>query len=315
MATCVCTFLEINVFFLLSDSSMNRPINRLLKSSLVVALKRIHVIMWLGDVFLVIVLSNWGYSFKNLTPPPLQTFGPKPLRWIRCHRRSCIDLMNQCVDSCSMELFCVASVQLPSSDEYRWRDERQRSWETTTVSLQWSVVQSDHMPLYVSIVCVDVVIMTWTHTERWKDLIAYLMHFKEVPECSYFIVIAHQMITVHYSFTLRYLCASTAKWERLVFLTVRVDSRFRSKPRVFISTLLSESDSKQNKWSVPKHRTISPFIFWSAWNAMFWTYKHKVLYCNNLRIQTGNVPSHVFKCNCGTVDVIRPRRRSVPDTF
>lgn len=57
-------------------------------------------------------------------------------------------------------------------------------------------------------------------------------------------------------------------------LTGRVDSRFRSKPRVFISTLVSGSDSRRNNCSVPKHRTISPFTFWSAWNAMFLTHRH-----------------------------------------
>lgn len=218
------------------------------------------------------------------------------------------------MELCSVLLLCNFLPPRSTVDEMSGRGAEKLPHSFFTV-VSGTVRPHDHMPLYVSMICVDMVIMTRAHRERSKDLIAHLMHFKEVPECSYFIVIAHQVITVHYSFTLRYLCASTAKRERLVFLTVRVDSRFRSKPRVFISTLLSESDSRQNKWSVPKHRTISPFIFWSAWNAMFWTYKHKVLYCNNLRIQTGKVPSHVFSCNCSTVDVIRPRRRSVPDTF
>lgn len=57
-------------------------------------------------------------------------------------------------------------------------------------------------------------------------------------------------------------------------LTRRVDSRLRSKPRVFINTFVSGSDSRRNSCSVPKQRTISPFTFWSAWNAMFLTHKH-----------------------------------------
>lgn len=120
-----------------------------------------------------------------------------------------------------MELFCVASV--PTSflrwvPLMRWATEELRNYHT--VSLQWpsTVRPHDHMPLYVSIICVDMAIMTSAHRERWEDLIAYLTHFKEVPECSYFIVVVHQMIIVHYSFMLRYLCASTASESVWYFL-------------------------------------------------------------------------------------------------
>lgn len=70
-----------------------------------------------------------------------------------------------------------------------------------------------------------------------------------------------------------------------VSLTGRVDSRLRSKPRVFISTFVSGSDNRRNNCSVPKHRTISPFTFWSAWNAMFLTHTNThVLYWHNLAV-------------------------------
>lgn len=114
-------------------------------------------------------------------------------------------------------------------------------------------------------------------------------NYLSLSEWVQLLIIVHQVIIVNHYYCL--LChvnvfmRKYCKWYCLVFLTVRVDSRFRSKPRVFISTLLSESDSRQNKWSVPRHRTISPLIFWSAWNAMFLTHKHqKVLFCNSLRI-------------------------------
>lgn len=57
-------------------------------------------------------------------------------------------------------------------------------------------------------------------------------------------------------------------------LTGLVESKFRSSPSVFMSTLVSGSDNSLNSCSVPSARTISTFTFWSAWNAMFYTSTH-----------------------------------------
>lgn len=67
-------------------------------------------------------------------------------------------------------------------------------------------------------------------------------------------------------------------------LTGLVESRFRSSPSVFMSTLVSGSDRSLNSCSVPSARTISTFTFWSAWNAMFYTNTHIInIYVDVLR--------------------------------
>uniref|UniRef100_A0A147BFY9 Uncharacterized protein n=1 Tax=Ixodes ricinus TaxID=34613 RepID=A0A147BFY9_IXORI len=65
-------------------------------------------------------------------------------------------------------------------------------------------------------------------------------------------------------------CIICVPWLSMMWsMCCLMESRFRSRPRVFMSTLTSGSESSRNTWSVPSVDRIWALIFWSAWKAMF----------------------------------------------